>query len=90
MTITTGEYSDYSVSGVFRAKEEIDADKLLADWLKDNPEQVADYHFNANEFLGWVVRQGLVEPVDSFEWYLGAYSCAEGMSVEAMDSTVLK
>jgi hypothetical protein len=39
-TMTTGEYSDFSIQGVFRALEEIDCDALLKKWDADHPPPV--------------------------------------------------
>jgi hypothetical protein len=84
LTVTTGCYSDYSVSGVFRAKADIDAAGLRAEWLSDHPEQAEDYAFDESAFLGWIARRGLIEPMDCFEWHLGDYSCASEMRVYPM------
>lgn len=71
LTVSTGEYSDYSVRGVFRAKSDIDADALRQEWLKDNPVNEENYwFFNEDQFLGWVCRLGLLDPVDCFEWHI--------------------
>lgn len=84
-TVTTGEYSDYGVSGVFRALAPIDASALREEWLAEHPEQREDYRFREGAFLGWVARKGFLEPVDCFEWHLCDYSRASEMSVTEMD-----
>lgn len=83
-TVTTGVYSDYFVRGVFRAKAEIDTSALMAEWLCDHPKQTQAYSFSEDEFLGWVCRKGLIEPIDSFEWHLSDYGCAEDATCEAV------
>lgn len=86
MTLTTGAYSDYYVRGVFRALEEIRSDELLAEWLASHPEQREGYEFKDHDFLGWVARKGLLEPVDSFEWHVdGGYggACADVSNLDA-------
>ena len=80
-TVSTGVYSDYYVSGIFRALKDIDANVLRSQWLKDHPDNVAGYRFDEIAFLAWVVREGLLEPVPSFEWHLCDYSRASEMRV---------
>lgn len=84
LTVTTGVYSDYCVRGVFRATANIDASALRDAWLKEHPEQDGEYTFREAEFLGWAARQGLIEPLDCFEWHLSDYSRASEMTVEKM------
>lgn len=82
-TVTTGEYSDYSIHGVFRAIEEIDADALRAAFLTENPDQDEEYSFECDRFLVWLVRKNLLESIDSFEWHLHDYGNARTeMTVE--------
>lgn len=81
LTISTGEYSDYSVWGVFKALDEIDADALRSEYLALHPDQAGRYTFNTTEFVAWVSRKGLLEPVPSFEWHLGTFGVDE-MSVD--------
>ena len=81
LTVSTGEYSDYSVSGVFRALKNIDADALRAQWLKDHPDNIEHYRFDEDAFLAWVAKEGFLEPVPSFEWHLCDYSRASEMRV---------
>lgn len=84
-TITSGEYSDYHVRGVFRAIVDIDADALRRDWVAAHPDQNDDYHFREDQFLGWIARMGLLECVDAYEWHLGSYS-----NISAMDVTKIE
>lgn len=60
LTVSTGEYSDYTVQGVFRALKEIDADALRKFYL----------HISSQDFLAVLVRDGYLEPINSFEFYL--------------------
>ena len=95
-TISTGEYSDYSVHGVFRALKDIDPQKLADDWLEKHPDEGRDfgdngpYHgwllgFNESKFLGEAFRAGLFEHVPSFEWHLCDYSRISEMEVTPPD-----
>lgn len=76
MTVTTGCYSDYSVSGVFRALAKIDVEALRSEWLKDHPEQSQDYSFDDSAFLADMTKRGLLECVECWELHLGDYSRA--------------
>ena len=55
-TVSTGEYSDYSVHGVFRALKEIDPKKLADDWLERYPNEAEGDSFNESKFLGEAFR----------------------------------
>ena len=85
LTVSTGEYSDYGVWGVFRALKDIDAQALRAQWLADHPDQAARYAFDDRAFFAWVCVQGIVEAVPSAEWHLGDYGRAEEMTVDLGD-----
>lgn len=80
-TVTTGEYSDYCVQGVFRALKEIDAEALRAKWLRHYPEQAVDYRFDDAAFLADMARKGLIEDVESWEFHISSYSKASEMYV---------
>ena len=80
-TVSTGEYSDYSVHGVFRALKEIDPKKLADDWLERYPNEAEGDSFNESKFLGEAFRAGLFEHVPSFEWHLCDYSEISEMDV---------
>lgn len=85
LTVSTGEYSDYSVHGVFRAVKDIDASQLLDEWIAAHPEEEESYCFEYGNFLADVVRQGLLEPIESWEWHLADYFRHTEMSVAKQD-----
>src|SRR5512139_289415 len=78
-TITTGEYSDYTVHGVFRALKEIDMDALRKQWLRNHPEQKEMHTFDEHQFLAAMTRRGLFKPVKSWNWHLGDYGNIDRM-----------
>jgi hypothetical protein len=84
LTITTGAYSDYCIKGVFRAIKTLDCDALKSAWILLHPDQAGDYNFDDSQFIAWLAVEGLIEPVDCFEWYLGDYGHIETMSVEQL------
>lgn len=77
--ITTGEYSDYTISGVFRALKEIDTEQLLAEWFETNPKQKGLGYFHESEFLAHLTRLGLFETVESREFHFGSHGEDAGM-----------
>ena len=81
LTVTTGEYSDYSVHGVFEAVNDIDTEALKECWLSEHPEQREEHRFQDGLFLGWVFRQGCLRPISTIEWHLGSYGTAGKMEV---------
>lgn len=84
-TVTTGEYSDYYVEGVFRSQKEIPVEELRDRWISEHPEQRELHRFRERDFLTWVFRQGYFETVPSWEWHLSEYRNVEGMIVGDCD-----
>jgi hypothetical protein len=86
-TFATGEYSDYSIAGVFRATAEINPDVEIGLYLQEHPEQAKDYHFRADKFLAWVFGRRLMEPVDCMEWHVSSYGKVDaGWGVSVMEN----
>jgi hypothetical protein len=71
--VSTGEYSDYSVSGLFRAKAELKPDDLLEEYLTQHPEERDGYNADFDRFVAWLTGRGLIEGVEHAEWHLGSY-----------------
>lgn len=80
-TISVGVYSDYTVTGIFMATEDLSPNDLRAYWLARYPEQAKEYHFEPHAFVADLVRRGLVEFIDGLEWHLTDYSTASEMEV---------
>jgi hypothetical protein len=81
---TTGEYSDYGVDGVFRAVQELDTYVLIEQYLNEKPQQREADSFEKNEFLAWLIRKNLIEPVDCWIWHLSSWGCVSDMSVNRL------
>lgn len=81
-TVTTGEYSDYSVHGVFRALKEIDTESLRDEWIRINPDQGEHYQFDEVKFLAYAAKNGLFEQIECWAWHLGSYGCIDRMHLE--------
>jgi hypothetical protein len=69
-TITAGEYSDFSVDGVFRALKDIDGERLRGEWLAQRP--VPD-SIDAPRFTAWLALNGFLEQIPAFELHLDGY-----------------
>lgn len=71
--VTSGEYSDFGVIASYRALVEIDTEKVQEEYLKANPKARENYSFNPYEFVNWLEKTDLVEPIDQWEWHVGNY-----------------
>ena len=80
-TVTTGDYSDYSVRGVFRALQDIEAESLRADYLQRYPNEETNYEFNEHKFMAYLLTLKLVEELHHFEFHLSNYSSIDDMDV---------
>lgn len=80
-TATSGEYSDYSVSGVFRALLLLNPGELRDAYLAEHPEQKGLYQFRESEFLAWLIRKDLIEAIPCMEWHLCDYRDINEMQV---------
>jgi hypothetical protein len=82
-TVSSGEYSDYQVIGVFQANADFDVKELLEAYLLEFPKQAQRFRFDAQGYLGWCARKNLFEPVESLEWHLGDYGNSSEMFLKA-------
>lgn len=74
ITIATGEYSDYTVTGVFRILDDFEPQEVIDEYLREHPDQREPYSADISGFLAWLGRKCLIDPVDSREWHIGSYS----------------
>lgn len=81
-TVSTGEYDEYTVMGVFRATGDIDPNALRDEWLAAHPDESSGHKFMPHSFLADAARRGLCEAVPSFEWHLCDYCRVSKMWVE--------
>jgi hypothetical protein len=70
-TATSGEYSDFCISGVFRALKEIDVDWAMESYEKYRTERedVPD----RDGFLAYLIRAEYIEQLEAWELHLGSY-----------------
>jgi hypothetical protein len=83
--VSTGCYSDYSVSAVFRATADIDLEALKAEFFALHPESERnDYRFDSySTFMAFLSATGLVEEIDARELHLGDYNDMDEMWTDA-------
>lgn len=79
--ISSGEYSDYSISGLLRALKAINTSEVRNDYINLHPEQTVGYSFNEEMFIEYLKELGLVEVIPFKEWYLSSYSMIAHMNV---------
>ena len=73
--ITTGAYSDYSVSALYCAKRDADTESLLKEYLELYPEQKEDYEFKPHRYMKWLlVDKDIADEIPFAEYHLGDYS----------------
>ena len=81
---SSGEYSDYHVHCLMKAKEDVDPDKIRDEYISLNPEQILNYKFREAEFIKFLEEKNLFAIVDNprwMEWYLSGYSKISDMQV---------
>ncbi len=71
--ISTGEYSDYSLQGLFKIMAPFEFEAKKTEFLNKFPELVESYSA-LDKFLPWLVAEGLIEDHSFTEWHLGSYS----------------
>lgn len=72
--IDCGEYSDYSVLGIFVVLKDFDPLHVLEEFLTSRPEQRKPYCFEQFEFLATLLEKKLLRELEYGTLYLGNYS----------------
>ena len=92
VTVTSGAYSDYNITGTFRSTQIIDVEAEMKAHHENTPPPPKVYgnyrYFAGGNLLADWVRRGLLEPIDTYEihWpdhYEGRGNCIT--SYEAKD-----
>jgi hypothetical protein len=71
--ISTGEYSGYSLEGLFKVLVPFEFEAKKVEFLNKFPE-FADSYEALERFLPWLHSEGLIEDYPYCEWHLGSYS----------------
>lgn len=74
--VTSGEYSDYGISGTFETLKAFSLDVELERWLSDRPEQRFSYGFRDHDFMDSLVERDLIRHVDIKRVHLHDYHTA--------------
>jgi len=79
MMISTGEYSDYDIKGLFKILKDFDAQEQLAIWAKETGREVVNYRVESEyqnqqiDYMGWLNKNGFIEDVDYRELHTDDY-----------------
>ena len=84
VVLTHGEYSGYEVFALGRARVDIDADQVSAQFTKEQPKPrgtgLGDY---CREFGQWLIDECYVGPVPFKFWHMGAGRKLEAFVTES-------
>ena len=81
--LSSGEYSDYSITGLAKATQDIDPNSLKDEYVSLYPDQMGNYSFSESKFIEFLKEKKLLEGLPFTEWYLSSYSRISEMRVEA-------
>ena len=79
MAISTGEYSDYCINGLFKVLISFDAQEKLEEWAKEtgralvDGEVKSDYMNKEIEYMAWLSKNEYVENVEYRELHTEDY-----------------
>ena len=80
VTITSGEYSDYSIIGAFRSLKDISHDDIESakSEIENRPDREELYGYELyTGFIAVLIVRGFLEDINSAEIYLGDYGQIE-------------
>jgi hypothetical protein len=84
---TAGAYSDYRVLGIFEWISSTKPSEALAIFTDENPECTKDYHFDEDQFAGWLHERGYVRDLEHHEMHLGEYGRVETAQMPDISAT---
>jgi hypothetical protein len=76
LSVESGCYSDYSVTGFFVVLKTFDPVLELKEYLVVYPDQVAAYRFHETEFLAALLAKGFLLEISYGRMHMGDYSRA--------------
>jgi hypothetical protein len=86
LVFTSGKYSAYETHGVFRTLRELNPLDLRNDYLRIYPKQSEECEFLAEQFIAWLIREGCLEIIDSFEWHVNDWESPAEFKVEKFEA----
>jgi len=70
--LTDGDYSDYHILAIARAKTDFDMDNLFEEYLGKKPKQKDPYKFNNDAFVKWLMTdKNVLEEKNTQESHFG-------------------
>lgn len=87
IVISSGEYSDYQVWGLFKTKKDFTGKTWLQEYLVDYPEQQKPYAFEYSKFINYLISKDIIEEVSCSEFYLGDYGHFDSMEIMSKSRT---
>jgi hypothetical protein len=79
--LSSGEYSDYSLEGLYITTSDLYPEKIRNDYINEYPEQTDTYMFKESTFKEYLLKNNYVKPMGCTEWYMGSYSSIKNMEV---------
>lgn len=83
---SSGEYSDYTIAGVFRVTRSFDATEQMLYWAQEIGIEVVRGGVDSGEgwvddglpttpiqYIGWLSKQGFIEDIECRELHTGSY-----------------
>lgn len=67
--MTTGEYSDYSIRGLFRVLKDLDKQEVYTNFPRKD-----DEWFDPEGFLHYLIEKEYLEEIDHQEWTFSTYN----------------
>lgn len=89
LVLSSGEYSDYHLRGLFVVDQDVRPADLKDEYLKINPDEGKEYGFNTENFLNFLKDKGLIHQVHYYEWLLESYGNIREMEVTEPPATFL-
>ena len=79
LAISTGEYSDYSVDGLFNILEDFDAQQQMSAWAKETHrklinDRVERDHSKEIDYVSWLSKKGFIEEIEYREMHTDEYA----------------
>ena len=76
--LSSGEYSDYSVYTLCKAKADLDIEALKSEYMVAHASENEAYHFSVSNFIKWLtVDKNVAKELEYTEWHLGSYGKAD-------------
>jgi hypothetical protein len=72
LMIDVGEYSDYSVMGLFKVIKSFDPLEEKEKFLEENPDNKGRYNFNDDKYIGYLVRKQYIKDIAYSSLYMGS------------------